>query len=44
VTVSIGEQTITSIVTAEAVRQMDLQKGNTVGALVMPTSVMISRA
>jgi molybdopterin-binding protein len=43
VTVSIGEQSITSVISADAVREMDLQKGNTVGALIMSTSVMILR-
>jgi molybdopterin-binding protein len=43
VTVSIGEQSITSVMNADAVRDMDLQKGSTVAALIVSTSVMISR-
>jgi molybdopterin-binding protein len=43
VTVSIGEQSITAVISADSVREMDLQKGSTVGALIMSTSVMILR-
>jgi molybdopterin-binding protein len=41
VTVSIGGQHITSIITADAVREMRLKKGQTVAALVKSTEVMI---
>ncbi len=43
VTLSIGGQRITSIITADAVREMRLQKGQTVAALVKSTEVMILR-
>jgi len=43
VTVSIGGQRITSIVTADAVREMRLKNGQTVAALVKSTEVMIIR-
>ncbi|HUK88117.1 MAG TPA: helix-turn-helix transcriptional regulator [Terriglobales bacterium] len=43
VTLSIGGQHITSIVTADAVREMRLQKGETVAALIKSTEVMILR-
>jgi molybdopterin-binding protein len=43
VTVSIGGQHITSIITADAVREMRLQKGQTVAALIKSTEVMILR-
>lgn len=41
VTLSIGGQRITSIITADAVREMRLQKGQTVAALIKSTEVMI---
>jgi molybdopterin-binding protein len=41
VSLSIGGQRITSIITADAVREMRLQKGQTVAALVKSTEVMI---
>lgn len=44
VTLSIGGQHITSIITADAVREMRLQVGETAAALVKSTSVMIVRA
>jgi molybdopterin-binding protein len=43
VIVSIGEQSITAVISSDAVREMDLQKGSTVGALIRSTSVMILR-
>jgi molybdopterin-binding protein len=43
VTLSIGGQLITSIITADAVREMRLQKGQKAAALVKSTEVMILR-
>ena len=43
VEISIGGCTITSIITAEAVREMRLLPGDTVAALIKSTSVMIMR-
>ncbi|HXZ27500.1 MAG TPA: helix-turn-helix transcriptional regulator [Terriglobales bacterium] len=43
VTLSIGGQHITSIVTADAVREMRLRKGETVAALIKSTEVMLLR-
>jgi molybdopterin-binding protein len=43
VAISIGGCTITSVITAEAVREMRLRPGDTVAALIKSTSVMISR-
>ncbi|MGC1105422.1 MAG: helix-turn-helix transcriptional regulator [Candidatus Acidiferrales bacterium] len=43
ITLSIGEQRITSIITADAAREMRLQKGDTVAALIKSTEVMIVR-
>jgi molybdopterin-binding protein len=43
VEISIGGSTITSIITAEAVREMRLVPGDTVAALIKSTSVMIKR-
>lgn len=43
VSLSIGGQHITSIITADAVREMRLQKGQTVAALIKSTEVMILR-
>jgi molybdopterin-binding protein len=43
VTLSIGGQRITSIITADAVREMRLRKGETVAALIKSTEVMIVR-
>jgi molybdopterin-binding protein len=43
VSLSIGGQHITSIITADAAREMRLQKGQTVAALVKSTEVMILR-
>ena len=43
VTLSIGEQIITSIITADAISEMRLKKGDTAAALVKSTEVMIVR-
>ncbi len=43
VTLSIGGQRITSVITADAVREMRLQKGQIVAALIKSTEVMILR-
>ena len=43
VKLSIGGQIITSIITADAVREMRLKKGETAAALIKSTEVMIVR-
>jgi molybdopterin-binding protein len=43
VSLSIGGQHITSIVTADAVREMRLEKGQTIAALIKSTEVMLLR-
>lgn len=43
ITLSIGGQRITSLITADAVREMRLKAGQTVAALVKATEVMIIR-
>jgi molybdopterin-binding protein len=43
VVLTIGEQRITSIITADAAREMQLRKGQTAGALMKATEVMIVR-
>lgn len=43
ITLSIGEQRITSIITADAADQMRLKPGDTVAALIKSTEVMIIR-
>ncbi len=43
VVLAIGEQRITSIITADAVREMQLRKGQTAAALMKSTEVMIAR-
>ncbi|HKV27080.1 MAG TPA: helix-turn-helix transcriptional regulator [Candidatus Acidoferrales bacterium] len=43
VTLSIGGQHITSIITADAVRELRLKKGQTAAALIKSTDVMILR-
>jgi molybdopterin-binding protein len=43
VTLSIGDQHITSIITADAVKEMRLKKGDLVAALIKSTEVMILR-
>jgi len=40
---SIGDQQITSIITADAAREMQLRKGQTAAALMKSTEVMIAR-
>jgi molybdopterin-binding protein len=43
VTLSIAGQHVTSVITAEAVREMRLEKGQTAAALIKSTEVMILR-
>jgi len=43
VVLEIGAQRITSIITADAVREMQLRKGQTAAALMKSTEVMIAR-
>ena len=43
VVLAIGNQQITSIITADAAREMQLRKGQTAGALMKATEVMIER-
>lgn len=43
VVLSIGEQRITSIITADAAREMKLRKGQQAAALMKATEVMITR-
>lgn len=43
VSLSIGGQHITSVITADAAREMRLQRGQTVAALIKSTEVMILR-
>lgn len=43
VRISIGGQQITSIITADAVREMRLKKGQTAAALIKSTEVMLER-
>ena len=43
VTLSIGGQRITSVITSDAVREMRLEKGQVAAALVKSTEVMILR-
>jgi molybdopterin-binding protein len=43
VTLSVGGQHITAIITADAVRELRLQRGQTAAALVKSTDVMILR-
>jgi molybdopterin-binding protein len=43
VVLEIGDQKITSIITSDAAREMQLRKGQTAGALVKSTEVMIGR-
>jgi molybdopterin-binding protein len=43
VVVQIGDQKITSIITSDAAREMQLRKGQTAGALIKATEVMIVR-
>jgi molybdopterin-binding protein len=43
VVLEIGDQRITSIITSDAAREMQLRKGQTAGALIKSTEVMIVR-
>jgi molybdopterin-binding protein len=43
VVLEIGDQKITSIITSDAAREMQLRKGQTAGALMKATEVMIVR-
>jgi molybdopterin-binding protein len=43
VKLAVGDQSITSIITADAAREMQLRKGQTAAALMKATSVMITR-
>jgi molybdopterin-binding protein len=43
VVIDIGDQQITSIITADAARELSLKKGDTAAALVKSTDVMIER-
>ena len=43
VVLEIGDQMITAIITADAVREMQLRKGQTAAALMKATEVMITR-
>jgi len=43
VVVQVGDQKITSIITSDAVREMQLRKGQTAAALIKATEVMIVR-
>ena len=43
VVLAIGEQRITSIITSDAAREMQLRKGQTAAALMKSTEVMIER-
>jgi molybdopterin-binding protein len=43
VVLAIGDQRITSIITSDAAREMQLRKGQTAGALMKATEVMIVR-
>jgi molybdopterin-binding protein len=43
VVISIGEQQITSIITARSAREMSLKAGQTAAALIKSTEVMILR-
>jgi molybdopterin-binding protein len=42
VVLTIGDQKVTSIITSDAVREMQLRKGQTAAALIKSTEVMIS--
>lgn len=43
IVVSVGDQEVSSIITADAARELGLRKGDTVAALVKSTDVMIER-
>jgi molybdopterin-binding protein len=43
VVVAVGDSNVTAIITANAVRELQLKKGDTVAALIKSTDVMIER-
>jgi len=43
VTIAIGDQQISSVITSDSVREMRLKPGDTVAALIKSTAVMVSR-
>src|SRR5215469_13128502 len=43
VVLAVGDANVTAIITAEAVREMDLKKGDSAAALIKSTDVMIER-
>jgi len=43
VVLAVGDNTVTAIITANAVRDLQLKKGDTAAALVKSTDVMIER-
>lgn len=43
VTLSVGEQRVTAIITSDAVREMQLKKGDAAAAIMKSTEVMIER-
>jgi molybdopterin-binding protein len=43
VVLSIGDQRVTAIITADAARELDLKPGDTAAALIKSTEVMILR-
>lgn len=43
VVLAVGEQRITAVITADAVRELQLKKGDTAAALIKSTDVMIER-
>ncbi len=43
VVISFGDQQVTAIITADAVREMDLKKGDAAAALIKATEVMVER-
>ena len=44
VVLAVGDANVTAIITAEAVREMNLKKGDSAAALIKSTDVMIARA
>jgi len=43
VVLRVGEASVTAIITAEAVRELDLKKGDSAAALIKSTDVMVER-
>ena len=43
VVLAVGDSSVTAIITAQAVREMDLRKGDSAAALIKSTDVMIER-